>query len=83
MAPARIHSIAAKLQRRLNDQFDVGIVVCIRSSCNLDVLIGEVDKLSVGLEVLWCCHDSELNRLFVAEMIIEPSSNASNAFHSS
>lgn len=77
-------------------QLDVGIVVVIGASgdlvelgtCSerrillsyLDILVRHTNVVCIGLQILWCRHNSELYGSLVSERLVRPFSYASDFF---
>jgi hypothetical protein len=62
-----VHSLG-----HIDNQFDVGVVVVVGSSRDLDILIGHTDVIGVGLEILRSRHDGELNGALIAKSLVGP-----------
>ena len=57
----------------VEDQIDVGIVVVIGPSPDLNNVVGHLDVLGIGLEVLGSHHDDKLDRpLLGGEVLVRP-----------
>lgn len=62
----------------IHNQLDIGIVVVVCASGNLDVVVCHSNVICVGLQIFGSGHDSEVNGPLVAECLVSPFSNRSN-----
>ena len=80
MSPSGIHSVTARLHRRLDNQVHIGVVVNIRTAGHISVVIRQANKFCVSLEVLRCGHNLEEDDVRVANVVKDPRPDAPNAF---
>ena len=67
----------------VEDQVDVGIVVVVGPSPDLNDVVGHLDVLRVGLEVLGSHHDDELDGpLLGGEVLVRPAPDRPDALDS-
>jgi len=67
--------------RNIHDQLNVGVIVVIGPTGDLNVLIGHPDIVGVGLEILRRGHDGELDGPLISERFICPFSHGANLFN--
>lgn len=66
---------------RLEDEFNIGVVVDVRSAGYHDHLIGHFDILRAGMDVFRRGHANEEEGLRIAEGHIGPATNGAHALH--
>lgn len=74
-SPSSPHGVDIHSLGDIQNELDVGIVVVICAAGNLDVVVCHSDVICVGLQILWCGHDGEVNGSLVAERLVGPFSN--------
>merc|ERR1719199_1015003 len=72
MAPAGPDSVNALGDGGLDDEVDIGVVVGVLATRNLDKRVGKADELRVGVEVLGGRHGDELDGALVTELHVRP-----------
>jgi hypothetical protein len=72
MAPSCPDSMNACALGHVYNQVDVGVVVIIRPTRNLNISVGHADVVCVDLQVLWGGHHGELNSAVGAKGLIGP-----------
>mmetsp|Transcript_15385 Transcript_15385/g.22712 ORF Transcript_15385/g.22712 Transcript_15385/m.22712 type:complete len:304 (-) Transcript_15385:177-1088(-) len=80
MTPARPYSINTLLLGDFANNINVGVVVGVLSSRNLNERIGQTDELSIGFEILGGSHGYEGDRLLVSELHVSPLPHGKNGF---
>ena len=64
-----------------DDEVDVGVVVVVRAALHLAHVVGHLDVLGVGFQVLGSDHDDELDGALLQKGLVRPTTDRSNAFH--
>jgi hypothetical protein len=62
----------------LNDKVDIGVVVVVPATGDLDILVGHADVLGVRLEVFGGGHDNKLDGALVAKGLVGPFSHGAD-----
>lgn len=77
-APSRPDSIHLCAFRRLSYEFDVCIVVIIRSTRDLHKLVRQLHVLGVDSDIFWCGHGHQRHRLVIPKRPDGPHSHTSH-----
>lgn len=70
--PSCPDSVYAHALGNVDDKLDIGIVVVVCATRNLDVMVGHPDVVGVRLEIFRGSHDGELDGALVAERLVGP-----------
>jgi hypothetical protein len=62
------------------NELDVGVVVVVGATRDLDVLVRHADVVCVGGQVLGCGHDSELDGALIAQCLVCPLPHGADFF---
>jgi hypothetical protein len=73
--PASPNGVHVHSFGNIDDELDVGVVVVVGATGNLDVVICHPDVVGVGLQILGRGHDCELDGPLVAEHLVGPFSH--------
>ena len=67
----------------VEDEINIGVVVVIGPTADLNNVVGHLDVLGIGLEVLGGDHDDKLDPLLLGgKVIVGPSPDRPDAFNS-
>lgn len=80
--PSCPHGVHIHPLRNIDNQLDVGIIIIIGSTGNLDVLVGHANIVGVGGQIFGRGHHSELDSPLVAEGLVSPFPHRANLFDS-
>jgi hypothetical protein len=64
----------------VNDELDVGVVVVVGATRDLDVLVRHADVVCVGRQVLGGGHDGELDGALIAQCLVCPLPHGADLF---
>jgi hypothetical protein len=64
----------------INDELDVGVVVVVGATGDLDVLVRHADVVCVGRQVLGGGHDGELDGALIAQCLVCPLPHGADLF---
>ena len=64
----------------VNDELDVGVVVVVGATGDLDVLVRHADVVCVGRQVLGSGHDGELDGALIAQCLVCPLPHGADLF---
>lgn len=64
--------------RHVHNQFDIGIIIIIGSSGDIDVLVGHANVVCVGMQAFWGSHHGELDCPFIEKGLVGPFPHGSN-----
>lgn len=73
--PSSPHGVDVHTLCDIDDELDVGIVVVIGASRDLNIMVRHSDILCVGLQIFGSGHDGEVNGSLVAERLVSPFSD--------
>ena len=79
-SPASPNGMNACPLGNINDQVDIGVIVIVASSRNLDVLICHTNVFGVHFKIFRSCHHNEFNRSLLSKRFVSPFSNGTNLF---
>ena len=78
--PPRPDGIDPLLRRDFDDLSDILVVVVIRASGDLDHPVSEADEFGVGVDVFRGRHRHDLNRPFIAKILVGPLADPEGPF---
>jgi hypothetical protein len=64
--------------RNIDDQLDIGVVVVVSATWDLDVVVSHADVVCIGLQILGRGHNSEMDSPLVTKDLICPFSHGAD-----
>ncbi len=62
----------------VDDELDIGVVVVVCATGDLDVVVRHPDVIGIGLKIFWRGHHCELDGPLVVELLVRPFSYRPN-----